>query len=101
MDEDQYLIALKGIRDSIPADKTGGFDMLFTTQLKNPGTALALGFFNIGRFYIGDIWYGIFMWLSCLIGIGVIWWFIDLFFISAAARRKNIEIAQQTRTMVG
>lgn len=62
-------------------------------QLKDPTTALILsiliGELGIDRFYVGDIGIGI----GKLITFGAcgIWWFIDLFLIMAATRRKNLE----------
>lgn len=74
---------------SIPADNA---IFVNTVMLKNPVIAFILsfflGWFGIDRFYIGDILMGI---LKLITGGGFgIWWFVDLFLIMGATRRKNL-----------
>lgn len=67
---------------------------IIMTQLKDPTTALILsvivGSMGIDRFYIGDIGLGVGKLLTC---VGAyIWWLIDIFMISEATKRKNLEL---------
>lgn len=61
-------------------------------QLKDPTIALVLsiclGGFGVDRFYIGDAGLGVGKLLTC--GGVYIWWFIDLFLIMDATRKKNL-----------
>lgn len=62
-------------------------------QLKNPTTAFILSIiFTIGidRFYIGDVGMGVGKLLTC--GGLWIWWFIDIFQIKDATKRKNMQM---------
>lgn len=64
------------------------------TQLKDPTMALILsvlvGSMGIDRFYIGDIGLGVGKLLTC--GGAYVWWLIDIFMISEATKRKNLEL---------
>lgn len=63
------------------------------TQFKDPTLTLILsiliGSLGIDRIYIGDVGLGIAKLLTC--GGASIWWIIDIFLISDATRRKNLE----------
>ena len=63
------------------------------TQFKDPTMALILsaivGSLGVDRFYIGDVGLGVGKLLTC--GGAYIWWLIDIFMISDATKRKNLE----------
>jgi len=63
-------------------------------QFKDPTMALILsaivGSLGVDRFYIGDVGLGVGKLLTC--GGAYIWWLIDIFMISDATKRKNLEI---------
>ena len=64
----------------------------YVNPIVNLLISIFLGELGIDRFLIGDIGIGIgklLLTLSC--GVGVIWWFIDLFFIMKDTRTKNLE----------
>lgn len=66
---------------------------LVFSQLKDPTLALilsiALGYWGIDRFYIGDIGMGAGKLLTC--GGAWMWYIIDIFLIMDATRKKNLE----------
>ena len=78
------------------------FDMQFTSQRKNPTTALILGLFlgavGIDRFYIGHTALGIGKLLT-LGGLWV-WQIVDWFLIMSATRKRNMQVAQQIRDAI-
>lgn len=51
--------------------------------------SILIGSLGIDRIYIGDVGLGIAKLLTC--GGASIWWIIDIFMISDATRRKNLE----------
>lgn len=63
-------------------------------QFKDPTMAIILsaiiGTLGIDRFYIGDVGLGVGKLLTC--GGAYIWWLIDIFMISDATKRKNLEM---------
>lgn len=63
-------------------------------QFKDPTMALILsaivGSLGVDRFYIGDVGLGVGKLLTC--GGAYIWWLIDIFMISDATKRNNLEI---------
>lgn len=67
---------------------------LVFSQLKNPTLALilsiALGYWGIDRFYIGDLPIGAGKLLTC--GGAWIWYIIDIFMIMDATKKKNLEM---------
>lgn len=73
------------------------FDMQYGAQRKNPTTALILSLFlgtlGVDRFYVGQVGLG-FGKLLTLGGLWV-WAVVDWFLIMGAARRRNLEAAQQ------
>lgn len=84
---------LPAIRARIEAMDDDQCDALAYLSLKDPLVALLLSIFTgslgVDRFYLGDIGQGI---GKLLTGGGCgIWWFIDLFFVYDAAKRKNYE----------
>lgn len=105
MDNNQInqLIALCGNR--LPIESLGivrnklqnmDYDVasIIITQFKDPTMALILsvlvGSLGIDRFYIGDVGLGIGKLLTC--GGAYIWWLIDIFMITDATKRKNLEL---------
>ena len=88
------------IKKTLSNDERLQFDMQFGGQRKNPTTALIIGLFfglaGIDRFYIGHTGLGI----GKLITVGGIgfWTVIDWFLIKGAARRSNIQLAQEIHT---
>ncbi|MCR5159032.1 MAG: TM2 domain-containing protein [Prevotella sp.] len=52
--------------------------------------SVLVGSLGIDRFYIGDVGLGVGKLLTC--GGAYIWWFVDLFMIQDATRRKNLEM---------
>lgn len=64
------------------------------TQFKDPTMALILsaivGSLGVDRFYIGDVGLGVGKLLTC--GGAYVWWIIDIFMISDATKRKNLEM---------
>lgn len=44
-------------------------------------------------FYFGKVWLNLLLWLTLCIGIGFIWWFVDLFRIFGMVREYNRTVA--------
>ena len=57
--------------------------------LMNGSKSVILGSLGVDRFYVGDILLGILKLITAG-GCGI-WWFVDLFLIMGATRRKNYE----------
>lgn len=80
------------LRDRLLSFNENQYNTLLMMQLKNPIVAFVFSFFlgelGIDRFYIGDVVAGV-LKLITLGGFGI-WWFIDLFLIISATRRKNL-----------
>ncbi len=85
--EDQLAL----LRTKLENSTTDGM-LLTSAPLRHPGIALLLSFFGgtlgIDRFYIGDIGLGLLKLITAG-GCGI-WWFVDLFLIMGAAKRKNL-----------
>ncbi len=97
------LLSLYGNRlpfESIEMVKNRLMDMDYNVasirmaQFKDPTMALILsaivGSLGVDRFYIGDVGLGVGKLLTC--GGAYIWWLIDIFMISDATKRKNLEM---------
>lgn len=73
-------------------------DFVYSTNLKNPQTALILsiflGGFGVDRFYIGDTMLGILKLFFSWITFGL-WTIIDMFLIQKACRKNNLENIQR------
>jgi TM2 domain-containing membrane protein YozV len=97
-----YLTTIKGIRDTLPEERRQNFDLQFAVREKSATVALVLslfiGGFGIDRFYVGNIGLGI-LKLVTIGGLGI-WTFVDWFLIMGAARNKNLQIADEVRTMI-
>jgi TM2 domain-containing membrane protein YozV len=97
-----YLTTIKGIRDSLPEDHRQNFDLQFAGREKNPTVALVLSLFigalGIDRFYVGNILLGVLKLFT--LGLLGLWTIIDWFLIMGAARKKNLEIANEVRMMI-
>jgi TM2 domain-containing membrane protein YozV len=102
MNKLSFLTILKSIRDSLPEDRRGNFDLQYGGREKNTTVALVLSLFigtlGVDRFYIGSIGLGI-LKLITFGGFGI-WALIDWFLIIGAARKKNIVIANEVRALV-
>lgn len=69
---------------------------MYAPREKKTSTAYILWFlFGCHYFYLGKIGKNLLLWLLCFVGIGVIWWFIDLFRISGMVQKKNRKILMQ------
>lgn len=72
-------------------------DFIYSTDLKNPQTALILsiflGVFGVDRFYIGDTMLGILKFLFSWATFGI-WVIIDWFLIQKACKRNNLKKVQ-------
>lgn len=98
-----YLQTLKSLRDALPEDRRENWDLQFEARKKSETVALVLslllGTFGIDRFYIGRVGLGI-LKLITFGGFGI-WAIVDWFLIMGAARKKNLEIAQEIRNLIG
>ena len=98
MDMEMTQVAV--LKNSLTTDERLQFDVQFGGQRKNPTTALIIGLFlgylGIDRFYLGQTGLGFFKLVT--FGGVLIWMFIDWFLIMGAAKRCNIEIAQQIQS---
>lgn len=78
------------IREKLLAMDESKWAALSTVQFKNPTTALILSLLlgcGIDRFYIGNTGLGVLKLLTCG-GLGL-WYIIDWFLISGAAKEQN------------
>lgn len=102
MNKITYLATIKGVRDELPEDKRANFDLQFGGREKSTTVALVLSLFigglGIDRFYVGNIGLGVLKLIT--IGALGIWTIIDWFLIMGAARKKNVEIANEVRMML-
>lgn len=85
----EYKIPINKLLNLSPEKET----LLLTTPFKSPGKILLasifLGVVGLDRFLIGDIGKGI---CKLITGGGFgLWWLIDLFRITGATKRKNME----------
>ena len=91
--ESSYLCSIKDQLLQVSNEKYSMWDVISTTQFKNPSTMLIVsiiaGSWGIDRFMIGDTWLGIGKLLTCG-GLGV-WTIIDWFMIQRATREKNMQ----------
>lgn len=87
---------------TLPEDKRAFPQMMYLQQRKDPSTALGLsllffvGFAGVGRIYVGDVGYGIAMFLLSWATCGI-WTIVDLFLISGATERTNREVLARIR----
>ena len=84
------------LRDRLELADERQTPLLMAYPYKSPVLALVLsifvGEFGVDRFYTGDTLLGV---LKLITGGGCgVWWFIDLFLIMGAARRRNYERIQ-------
>ena len=102
MNKLDYLMAIKGIRDTLPDDRRPHFDIQLEGREKTPVLALVLGLyagtFGIDRFYIGSVGLGILKLFT--FGCFGIFTVVDWFLIMGAARKRNLALAHQVRAMV-
>ena len=81
---------------------------VMTAAYKEPVLAFVLSFFlgtiGIDRFYVGDIGLGVGKLCATIFTFGIVggvWWFVDLFLIMKAAKRKNFESAMRILSYAG
>ena len=79
------------------------FEQAEWLEFKDPLTmtliAIFLGFFGVDRFMLGDSKNGVFKLLLCFaFGLGIIWWFIDLFSITERTTLANYKTLNDTIT---
>ncbi len=96
MNHKSYFLEMQNIINSIPGDQRQTYIATFIEREKNPVTSFGLSAFlgaiGADRFYIGDIWLGIFK-LITIGGLGL-WFLIDLIIIAGTTRDKNIMLAR-------
>lgn len=64
----------------------------YISPVLNIVLSVFFGEIGIDRFIIGDIGLGIGKLLTtCCCGLGLVWWFVDLFLIMDATRKKNLD----------
>lgn len=69
---------------------------LYSGREKTKSTAYILWIvFAVYYFYLGHPVKNILLWILWPLGIGAVWWFIDLFRISGMVDRRNQEILTQ------
>ncbi len=109
MDYDTFLItnsnkfpqvAIPNLRTQLRDAPQNTQMAVMTSNYREPVIALVLSFFvgalGVDRFYVGDTGLGIAKLILTIVSFGIIggvWWFVDLFLIMNAARRKNYERA--------
>ena len=91
------------VRQQLEAADDGKFAVLQAISFKEPDIVLIIsilvGGLGIDRFYLEDIGMGV---LKLLTGGGCgIWWLIDLFFVSDAARDRNYRQIQMVLNGIG
>lgn len=100
---DNAEIALYQTAQTLPDARRAEFMMMYQGQRKNPTTAFLLSFFlghlGVDRFYLGQVGLG-FLKL-CTLGGCLVWWFVDLFLIMGATKRKNTAAVSQLAAMYG
>jgi len=78
---------------NVPSDRELSImAMNYTNPILNLIISIFVGEFGVDRFIIGDIGLGFGkLALTCCCGVGLIWWFVDLFLIIGATKKKNME----------
>lgn len=70
-------------------------DKLLAIKLKNPNTGIICAMLYVDRFYLGSIGLGILIFalkfITCMFGIGIIWWIIDIVNIGKKVRQYNYQ----------
>jgi len=83
------------LSQKLPAEERTAFLVACESESKKPTTilivSLFLGELGVDRFLIGDTVLGLFKLFT--LGGCFVWWFIDLFLIMSATRKKNNESA--------
>lgn len=101
-------VAIGGLHSQMQTAPEGAQIAVMTASYREPIVALLLSFFlgvfGFDRFYIGDVGLGVGKLAATFLTFGVagfIWWFIDLFLIMGATRRKNYEEAMTILSYAG
>ena len=83
------------LASKLPPEERAAFLTACDSESKNPSTMLIVSIFlgelGVDRFLIGDTVLGLFKLFT--FGGCMVWWFIDLFLIMSATRKKNNESA--------
>lgn len=83
----EKLPVIKSALEKVSDDKSMYVQSL---NLKDNTTTIILGILlGADRIYLGQVGLGIFKIFTMLLGIGVIWWFIDLFTMSKRTKEYN------------
>ena len=94
MDNRDYISELALMISSIKEEKRKDFISKFNARAHNPtvvfGLSIYLGFLAVDRFVLGQVLLGILKLITLLFPV---WYFVDLFLVASAARKRNIEIA--------
>ena len=95
MDNSNYISELALIVSSIKEEKRHEFITKYNARAHNPtvvfGLSVYLGIIGVDRFVLGRPLLGILKLIT--VGGLYIWYFVDLFIVASAARKRNIEIA--------
>ena len=98
-------IELQQIVSGLPSDKQAAFFLHYTSQAKNPTTAVVLavllGGIGAHKFYLGEMGLGIiylvFSWTSIPMILGI----IEGFTISRTVHKKNRQTAREVSALLG
>ena len=97
MNHMQYNRRLLEIYQSVPEAQKEAFVTRFTELANNPtaifGFSVYLGMFGVDRFLLGNVLLGLIKLLTAG-GLGI-WYLVDLFLVTALARKKNIVLAKK------
>ena len=95
MNHRDYISELALIMSSIKEEKRNDFITKYNARAHNPtvvfGLSVYLGIIGVDRFVLGQTLLGI-LKLITFAGLSI-WYYIDLFLVASAARKRNIEIA--------
>ena len=95
MNHRDYISELALIVSSIKEEKRNDFVTKYNARAHNPtvvfGLSVYLGLIGVDRFVLGQTLLGI-LKLITFAGLSI-WYYIDLFLVASAARKRNIEIA--------
>ena len=93
----QDLMAIRMKMEQMDDSK---FFLIQGTTFRKPTTILLLAIFlGLERFWLDETGLGILKILSAFCGIGLIWWFIDIFTAKNRAKRYNFKKFTQVTMM--
>ena len=83
MDNRDYVSELALMISSIKEEKRKDFISKYNARAHNPtvvfGLSIYLGFLAVDRFVLGQVLLGILKLITCFFGVGLVWYFVDLF----------------------